>query len=62
MTPEEGEKLVIAKAAGQLTLMLRSYADAAGPTLPGGQAQSGQGGALVRVFRNGVSTPVVVSR
>ncbi len=63
VTPAETEKLVIAKAAGQLTLVLRSYADAAGPTESGGEPQGGQGASsLVRVFRNGVSTPVVVSR
>ena len=63
VTPEETETLVIAKSAGQLTLVLRSYADAAGPTRAGGEPQGPLAAtSIVRVYRNSVPTPVVVSR
>jgi pilus assembly protein CpaB len=63
VTPEQAERLVLAKASGSLTLSLRSYADAAGGAEIGsfGGDASG-GGATVRVFRNSASTSVTVAR
>ena len=59
-SPTQAEYLVLAKASGTLTLMLRSFVDAQGP------AQSGQSNAsgeqVVRVFRNGAATPIAVTR
>ncbi len=59
-SPEQMEVLVMAKAAGALTLVLRSYADAAGPTEVG----DGRGAQapIVRVFRHGAPTDVVVNQ
>jgi pilus assembly protein CpaB len=59
-TPREAEYLVLAKASGNITLSLRSYADAAG----GAQMVSNDATQpmTVRVFRNGVATPVTVTR
>jgi pilus assembly protein CpaB len=61
VAPVDGQALVLAKASGTLSLMLRSYADAAGPSgivtaLPSG------GDGSVRVFRNGQSSDVLVTR
>lgn len=61
VSPQDGEVLTLAKASGTLSLMLRSYADAAGPAgvvdpTPSGGSQS------VRVYRNGQATEVLVSR
>jgi pilus assembly protein CpaB len=62
-TPEQAERLVLAKASGSLTLSLRSYADAAGGAQIGtfGDAATG-GGSTVRVFRNSAPTSVTVAR
>ncbi len=61
VAPTDGQALTLAKASGTLSLMLRSYADTAGPT---GlvNAQAGSGNNSVRVFRNGQSSEVLVSR
>jgi pilus assembly protein CpaB len=61
VSPVDGQALVLAKASGTLSLMLRSYADAAGPSglvtaIPTG------GDGSVRVFRNGQSSDVLVTR
>lgn len=61
VSPVDGQALVLAKASGTLSLMLRSYADANGPSgivtaLPVG------GDGTVRVFRNGQSSDVLVTR
>lgn len=63
VTPSQAELLAMAKSQGQLTLVLRSYADADGPSTAGeihgaevARAPS------VRVFRAGVATDVAVAR
>lgn len=62
--PQEAEALALAKAQGDLSLVLRSYADAGGPsglvTTARGAPQQ-QRGAAVRVFRNGEATSVAVN-
>ncbi len=50
-TPEQAEYLVQAKASGTLTLMLRSYADAAGPAEVGRMPHQAVADNTVRVFR-----------
>ncbi|CAL4866126.1 hypothetical protein MMA231_00364 [Asticcacaulis sp. MM231] len=61
VAPSDGQIVTLAKASGTLSLMLRSYADAGGPSgavavAPTGSDQS------VRVFRPGQTTEVMVSR
>ena len=58
--PREAEALALAKTLGDLSLTLRSYADAQGPSGLGDdvlaaqrRASSGHAGGGVRVFRNG---------
>ena len=61
-TPDQAEYLVQAKASGTLTLMLRSYADAAGGAEIGGPRHAGAD-RIVRVFRaNGAASAVTVSQ
>jgi pilus assembly protein CpaB len=68
--PTQAEVLTLAKAEGALTLVLRSYADIAGPTITvarGGGAAAGAGEAfvrasVVRVFRNGQASEMTVSQ
>jgi len=62
VSAHDGEVLTLAKASGTLSLMLRSYADAAGPTGVVDATPSGDGQQSVRVFRNGQATEVLVSR
>lgn len=63
VTPAQAELLVLAKAQGSLTLVLRSYADAAGSAQAGDiDSHTGQADLVVKVFRNGAPTPVTVSR
>ncbi len=64
VSPEQAEQLVIAKGLGQLTLVLRSYADAAGPATSGSNAPSGGNGNgdVVRVFSPGESSSVMVTQ
>ncbi len=62
VSPEQAEQLVIAKGVGQLTLVLRSYADAAGPATSGSGSPSGGNGDVVRVFSPGESSSVMVTQ
>lgn len=62
VTPVDGQALILAKASGTLSLMLRSYADASGPSGVVTAAPVGGGDGSVRVFRNGQPTEVLVSR
>jgi len=64
VSPEQAEQLVVAKGVGQLTLVLRSYADAAGPATSGSGAPSGGNGNgdVVRVFSPGESSSVMVTQ
>jgi pilus assembly protein CpaB len=62
VAPTDGQALTLAKASGTLSLMLRSYADAQGPSGLVGGAEIGGGNDSVRVFRNGQSSEVLVSR
>lgn len=57
----QAETLIMAKAQGDLTLALRSYAEAAGGPRLGPGASAGPVG-VVRVFRNGVPSDVKVAR
>jgi pilus assembly protein CpaB len=60
-TPAQAEYLVLAKASGSLTLMLRSYADSQGEAETGVQTRQGSD-TVVRVFRTSTATPVMVSQ
>ena len=60
VNPQQAEALVLAKLQGDLTLTLRSYADAKGPTLIG--SLEPQGVNSVRVYRDGRACDVMVSR
>jgi pilus assembly protein CpaB len=62
VTQKQAETLLLAKSAGQLTFVLRSYADAQGPATPGDLKRTSADSNVVNVFRNGVSTPVMVTR
>ncbi len=62
LAPSQAEDMVLAKAQGDLTLVLRSYADAAGPTNTGVITRASETPPVVRVYRNGVSTDVKVAR
>ncbi len=66
VTPDEAELLALSKSQGELTLILRSYADTAGPTSAGGGARVAQTATVaptvVKVFRNGAPADVMVSR
>jgi pilus assembly protein CpaB len=63
VTPDEAELLVLAKAQGELTLTLRSYADMAGSASAGdGSSDRHQMATVVKVFRNGVPSEVTVSQ
>jgi pilus assembly protein CpaB len=62
VTEKQAETLLLAKSAGQLTFVLRSYADAQGPATPGDLKRPNANSNVVNVFRNGVSTPVMVTR
>lgn len=59
VSPQDGQVLTQAKASGTISLMLRSYADASGPS---GVMDPGPGGQTVRVYRNGQATEVQVPR
>lgn len=59
----QAEALVLAKMQGELTLTLRSYADAAGPAVTGsGPRMDMAGVSAVRIYRDGASNDVMVSR
>lgn len=62
VSPPQAESLVLAKMQGDLTLTLRSYADAHGPTLAGGSVLDNSGVNAVRIYRDGAATDVMVSR
>ncbi len=63
VTPEDGEAVTLAKASGTLSLMLRSYADASGPSgVVNARPVGAEADTSVRVFRNGQTSEVMVSR
>lgn len=62
VSPEDGQAVTLAKASGTLSLMLRSYADASGPSGVVNASPTGAGDSSVRVFRNGQASEVMVSR
>ncbi len=61
---EQAEALVLAKAQGELNLVLRSYADTSGPSINLGQLAETMGmkASVVRVYRDGKPTDVPVNR
>ena len=61
VAPSDGQIITLAKASGTLSLMLRSYADAGGPSGAVAVAPTG-GDQSVRVFRPGQTSEVMVSR
>ncbi|HTN41005.1 MAG TPA: Flp pilus assembly protein CpaB, partial [Asticcacaulis sp.] len=62
VSPSDGQVVTLAKASGTLSLMLRSYADTAGPSGAVAAAPTGAGDKSVRVFRPDQTTEVMVSR
>ncbi len=62
LSPGQAEDMVLAKAQGDLTLVLRSYADAAGPAHTGEIHRLAEESPVVHVFRDGQATDVKVSR
>ena len=60
VTSDQAELLIQARAQGDLTLILRSYADAQGPTTEGAAKHTVDG--MVHVFRSGQSTDIKVAR
>lgn len=60
VTTDQAELLIRSRAQGDLTLILRSYADAQGPTTEGAPKRTADG--LVHVFRSGQSTDIKVAR
>jgi pilus assembly protein CpaB len=62
VSPADGQVVTLAKASGTLSLMLRSYADAAGPSGAVATAPTGAGDKSVRIFRPDQTTEVMVSR
>lgn len=62
LSPTQAEDMVLARAQGELTLVLRSYADAAGATSTGEIHRSAAEPPVVRVFRSGQETEVKVAR
>ena len=62
VSPGDGQVVTLAKASGTLSLMLRSYADTAGPSGAVAAAPTGAGDKSVRVFRPDQTTEVMVSR
>ncbi|MDP3377408.1 MAG: Flp pilus assembly protein CpaB [Brevundimonas sp.] len=57
--PGDAEALALAKSEGELSLVLRSYADTGGPSGRVGAPRNSQGG-TVRVYRGGETEVVVV--
>ncbi len=62
VSPTDGQVVTLAKASGTLSLMLRSYADASGPSGAVAAAPTGAGDKSVRIFRPDQTTEVMVSR
>ena len=57
LRPSDSEALALAKSEGELSLVLRSYADTAGPS---GRVQAPRESSAVRIFRGGVPETVVI--
>ena len=55
--PSDAEALALAKSEGELSLVLRSYADTAGPS---GRVSAPRSSSAVRIFRGGAPEVVVV--
>lgn len=53
VTPPQAEAIILARAQGSLTLILRSYADASGPAVQGAMHRAAMEVPIVRVFRPG---------
>ena len=66
VTPEQAELLALSKSQGELTLILRSYADIGGPSSAGSGPRAVQTATVaptvVKVFRNGTPADVMVAR
>ncbi len=62
LSPAQAEDMVLARAQGDLTLVLRSYADAAGAASTGDIRRNAGDGSVVRVFRDGQESDVKVAR
>ncbi len=62
VSPEDGQVVTLAKASGTLSLMLRSYADAAGPSGAVVSSSTGNSDMTVRVYRPNQTSEVLVSR
>lgn len=66
VTPEEAELLALSKSEGELTLILRSYADTSGGSTAGAGPRLAQqiivAPTVVKVFRNGAPSDVAVAR
>lgn len=58
LSPRDAETLALAKSEGELSLVLRSYADTAGPS--GGVGSAARQASAVRVYRGGAPEVVVV--
>ena len=57
LRPSDAEALALAKSEGELSLVLRSYADTSGPS---GRVAAPRSSAAVRIFRGGAPEVVVV--
>ncbi len=57
LRPSDSEALALAKSEGELSLVLRSYADTAGPS---GRVQAPRESSAVRIFRGGAPETVVI--
>jgi pilus assembly protein CpaB len=66
VTPDEADLLALSKSQGELTLILRSYADTAGGSTAGAGPRLAQQVAvaptMVKVFRNGAPSDVAVAQ
>ena len=65
LDPPQAEVLIQAKAQGELTLVLRSYADASGPAVTVAQNNHDDGvfrASVVRVFKSGQASEVTVTQ
>ena len=62
LSPTQAEDMILARAQGELTLVLRSYADAAGSAATGEITRTASEAPVVRVFRSGQESQVKVTR
>jgi pilus assembly protein CpaB len=66
VSPAQAELLALSKSEGELTLILRSYADMAGAATAGDAAQASEAvksaPTVVKVYRNGTPSDVAVAR